>query len=403
MTVVTNKRTQGAAVGVGTRRQGNPAALQNNPNMKTMTIRRRPAISSIPYFDYGLLVIVTLLFAFGLVMLYSTSAYMATVKYDDSLHYFKKQVFAAVLGVAGIVFLNVVGYRWLKVFANLFYGTAFVLCVAVIFVGASQGDAARWIYFGPISFQPSEFAKLSVIIYLAALVSQSARSLRDWHNVVRAFCFMIPMIIPVAYNNLSTAVIIAGIAFGILFVASPDIRAFFVIGAMGIAGCVLFISLQGYRSDRIDVWFHPEKHEKGFQTLQGLYAIGSGGLFGKGLGESMQKLGYVPEAQNDMIFSIVCEELGVFGAICVILMYLLMLWRFMVIACNARDMFGSFLVIGIMIHISLQVFLNIAVVTNTLPNTGVTLPFISYGGTSVVFLLFEMGIAMAVSRGIRLE
>ena len=388
---------------VSTKRTVDTGKFNSNPNMTTMTIKRRPIISSIAYFDYGLLAIVMLLFAFGLVMLYRTSAYMATMEFDDSLHYLKRQAFAAVLGIAGIVFLNVFGYRWLRYFANLFYGLAFILCVAVIFVGAAQGDSARWIYFGPMSFQPSEFAKLAVIIYLATLISQSARSLRDWHNVVRAFCYMIPLIIPVAYNNLSTAVIIAGIAFGMLFVASPDVRGFIVIGALGVLGMILFINMAGYRSDRIGVWLHPESHEKGFQTLQGLYAIGSGGLFGKGLGESMQKLGYVPEAQNDMIFSIVCEELGIFGAICVILMYLLMLWRFMIIANNARDIFGSYLVIGIMIHISLQVFLNIAVVTNTLPNTGVTLPFISYGGTSVVFLLLEMGLALAVSRGIRLE
>ncbi|MBQ9631693.1 MAG: cell division protein FtsW [Lachnospiraceae bacterium] len=371
--------------------------------MKTVTIRQRPRIRSIAYFDYGLLAVVMLLFAFGLVMLYSTSAYMATMEFNDSLHYLKRQALAAVIGVGGIIFLNVCGYRWLRHFAKHIYWLAFIFCVAVIFVGEAQGDSSRWIYFGSISFQPSELAKLAVIIYLATVISNSARSLRDWHNVVKVFFYMVPLIIPVAYNNLSTAVIIAGIAFGMLFVASPDIRGFIVIGAMGLLGIIGFINLQGYRSDRIGVWLHPESHEKGFQTLQGLYAIGSGGLFGKGLGESMQKLGYVPEAQNDMIFSIVCEELGIFGAICVIMMYLLMLWRFMIIANNARDIFGSYLVIGVLIHISLQVFLNIAVVTNTLPNTGVTLPFISYGGTSVVFLLLEMGLALAVSRGIRLE
>ncbi|MBR1634040.1 MAG: cell division protein FtsW [Lachnospiraceae bacterium] len=370
---------------------------------KTVSIKKRRRVRSIAYFDYGLLAIVMLLFAFGLVMLYSTSAYMATLEYEDSLHYLKRQLLASALGFAGIVGLNITGYRWLKRFSGLFYFGAFILCVLVIFIGTAQGSSSRWIYFGPLSFQPSEFAKLAVIIYLAALVADSAKSLRDWHNVVRAFFHIVPLLIPVAYNNLSTAVIIAGIAFGMLFVASPDYRAFIVIMAIGAIGIVFFISGVGYRSDRIDVWLHPEKYEKGFQTLQGLYAIGSGGLFGKGLGESMQKLGYVPEAQNDMIFSIVCEELGIFGAICVILMYLLLLWRFMIIAYNARDMFGSYLVIGIMIHISLQVILNIAVVTNTLPNTGVTLPFISYGGTSVMFLLFEMGVAMAVSRGIRLE
>ena len=156
-----------------------------------------------------------------------------------------------------------------------------------------------------------------------------------------------------------------------------------------------------YRLERVRIWLNPEAYEKGYQTLQGLYAIGSGGLFGKGLGNSLQKLGYVPEPENDMIFSIICEELGLIGAVCVILLFLLMIWRLMVIANNTDDMFGSYMVIGIMSHIALQVILNIAVVTNTIPNTGITLPFISYGGTSSVFLLAEIGIALSVSKGIR--
>lgn len=155
--------------------------------------------------------------------------------------------------------------------------------------------------------------------------------------------------------------------------------------------------------ERIQTWLNPENYENGYQTLQGLYAIGSGGLFGKGLGESIQKLGFVPEAQNDMIFSIVCEELGLFGAICVILMYILLLWRFILIATKAKDMFGSYLVIGIMTHIALQVILNIAVVTNTIPNTGITLPFISYGGTSMMILIAEMGVALSVSRDMQVD
>jgi cell division protein FtsW len=167
---------------------------------------------------------------------------------------------------------------------------------------------------------------------------------------------------------------------------------------------VLFISLSSYRGGRIEAWLHPETAgDKGYQTMQGLYAIGSGKLFGKGLGGSLQKLGNVPESMNDMIFTIICEELGLFGAICVILLYILLIWRMMVIANNARDLFGALLVTGVMSHIAIQVILNIAVVTNTIPNTGVTLPFISYGGTSVVFLMSEMGLVLGVSRGIRLE
>ena len=160
-----------------------------------------------------------------------------------------------------------------------------------------------------------------------------------------------------------------------------------------------------FRLRRILVWLHPEDYASGdgYQTIRALYAIGSGGFLGRGLGNSIQKLGSVPEAQNDMIFSIICEELGLFGAVCVILLFVLMLWRMMVIANNAKDLYGALLVTGIMSHIAIQVVLNIAVVTNTIPNTGVILPFISYGGTSLVFLMAEMGLALSVSKGIRLD
>ena len=188
-----------------------------------------------------------------------------------------------------------------------------------------------------------------------------------------------------------------------LFVASPKISHFVILGVPVLAFGGMFIALEGYRMDRIKIWRNPEAYDKGYQTLQGLYAIGSGGLFGKGLGNSMQKMGFIPEAQNDMIFSVICEELGLFGAVCVILLFLLLIWRFMIIANNASDLYGALLVVGIMAHLSIQVVLNIAVVSNTIPNTGISLPFISYGGTSILFLLAEMGLALSVAKGIKFE
>ena len=163
--------------------------------------------------------------------------------------------------------------------------------------------------------------------------------------------------------------------------------------------------LEGYQLERIRVWQNPEAYPQdgGWQVLQGLYAIGSGGLFGRGLGQSIQKLGFIPEAMNDMVFSIICEELGLFGALCVILLFLFMVWRFMVIANNAPDLLGALIVVGVMAHISIQVILNVAVVTNTIPNTGISLPFISYGGTSILFLMAEMGMVLGVSNRIPLE
>ena len=226
--------------------------------------------------------------------------------------------------------------------------------------------------------------------------------MRTFQGNVKLLATILPIFLVVAYNNLSTAIIIAGIAFVMVFISSPK-TAPFLLGVLGLAALALVFVFGTYRQERLQIWLHPEDFDKGYQTLQGLYAIGSGGLFGKGLGESIQKLGFVPEAQNDMIFSIICEELGLFGAICVILMYIMLLWRLLLIATNAKDMFGSYLVIGIMIHIALQVILNIAVVTNSMPNTGVTLPFISYGGTSIMFLIAEMGVALSVSKDAHVE
>ena len=302
----------------------------------------------------------------------------------------------------------------------------FLACVAVIFVGNEYGGQKRWFSIAGISVQPSEFAKVAIIVTMATVLCGAAKKLakkempRHYRSklektvkqqimeiwkVIRVCLVALPIIVPIAYNNLSTALIIVGIVFIMVLVVSPKYSPFLILIAAAVIAILLYLSLgSGYRAVRFLAWIHPEQYpDDTFQTLQGLYAIGSGGLFGKGLGASMQKLGFVPEAENDMIFSIICEELGLFGAICMILLFVLMIWRFLVIANNAPDLFGSLLVVGIMAHISLQVLLNIAVVTNTIPNTGVTLPFISFGGTSLMILLVEMGIALSVSRGIRLE
>ena len=214
---------------------------------------------------------------------------------------------------------------------------------------------------------------------------------------------ILPVVGLVGASNLSTAIIILGIAVTLIFVASPRYAQFIWMAVSGVGFLGVFLALESYRLERLAIWRNPEKYEKGYQTLQGLYAIGSGGLFGRGLGNSVQKLGFLPEAQNDMIFSIICEELGIFGGIIVLLLYAYLLYRLFFIAQNAPDMFGSLMVSGIFIHIALQVILNIAVVVNLMPNTGVTLPFISYGGTSIVFLMAEMGLALSVARQIKFK
>ena len=365
--------------------------------------RAAQGVKKVRYIDYTLLFMVIFLLGFGLVMLYSTSAYNATLRMGDSAYYLKRQMMAAALGFAGMFVCVKMDYHIFQKLSGLAYIGSLALCVLVIFLGSGKDDSNRWFRIGGLSIQPSEIAKVAVIIFLAAMVSRAPKQMRNFRYCIRVIAAILPLFAVVAYTNLSTAVIIMGIAVIMVFVANPNYKPFFVIAGVMVAAVVIFINMATYRQDRIQAWLDPESTDKGYQTLQGLYAIGSGGLFGKGLGESVQKLGFVPEAQNDMIFSIICEELGLFGAICVILMFILLLWRFMVIANHAKDMFGSYLVIGIMAHIALQVILNIAVVTNTIPNTGITLPFISYGGTSIAILLTEMGLALSVSKGLQVD
>lgn len=208
---------------------------------------------------------------------------------------------------------------------------------------------------------------------------------------------ILPIVGLVGASNLSTAIIILGIGVVLVFIASPRYAQFVWMMGIGAGFLGIFLALESYRLERLMIWRNPSAYEKGYQTLQGLYAIGSGGVFGKGLGNSIQKLGFVPEAQNDMIFSIICEELGLVGAITIMALFLILIWRFYLVASRCRDLFGTLIAAGAMAHLMIQVLLNIAVVTNTIPNTGITLPFVSYGGTSVVFLLMEMGVVLNVS------
>ena len=234
-------------------------------------------------------------------------------------------------------------------------------------------------------------------MFLACLITKNVKKMDKFRTLIKVMLPVLPIVGLVGASNLSTAIIILGIAVVLVFVASPKYAQFIWMGVAAAAFLTVFLALESYRLERLAIWRNPEQYEKGYQTLQGLYAIGSGGLFGRGLGQSVQKLGFLPEAQNDMIFSIICEELGLVGASIIILLFLILIWRFFVIATRAKDLLGAMIASGAMAHMMIQVILNIAVVTNTIPNTGITLPFISYGGTSVVFLLLEMGLVLSVS------
>ena len=373
------------------------------------------------YFDYSLLFTVLFLIGFGLMMIYSSSSYRANLDYNDSAWFLKKQLGASLLGIVGMIVVSRIPYHfWEKLAVPAFIASAVLILLVKTPLGITSHGATRWIRVMGISLQPAEVAKLGMIIFLACLVCKLGKRIRTTKGL---FALLIPPgIIGVMVwritKNMSSAIIILGIAMLMIFVASPDYKRFIIMAVIGISGAALIVfaivkmaespammEKLEFRGLRIVAWLNPEAYadDKGFQTLQALYAIGSGGIFGKGLGESIQKLGFLPEAQNDMIFSIICEELGLFGAIALILLFLLLIWRCMIIANNAPDLFGALLVVGVMGHLAIQVILNIAVCTNVIPNTGISLPFISYGGSSVVFLLAEIGIVLNVGRSIRLK
>ena len=349
-------------------------------------------------FDGILLILVVVLLVCGLIFLYSTSAYNGRVKFHDSAYYFKKQLSATSLGLMGMYLVSCMDYHILVKTAGLWYGISLVLSLMVLLFGDEYNGSKRWLSIGPLSFQPSEFAKVAVILLLTWVITSGEEKKRGIFYMAGTMALLLPIVGLVGASNLSTAIIILGIGVILIFVSNPRYLPFVGIGAAGVVFIGIFLGMASYRLERLAIWRNPEAYEKGFQTIQGLYAIGSGGIFGKGLGSSLQKLGFVPEAQNDMIFSIICEETGLVGACLLILLFGLLIWRLMVIATHARDLAGALVGAGIMGHMAMQVILNIAVVTNTIPNTGITLPFVSYGGTSVLFLLAEMGLALSVSR-----
>ncbi len=359
--------------------------------------------------DLCLLFVLGCLLAFGMAVLVSCTGYMDAKEHPASPFYTvsRQAVFlAAALGVMAAV--SRIDYHKLIKLSRVMYPAAIGLGILVLFFGKEVNGQKRWFAVGPVSFQPAEFAKLTLILVLSDFFDRHYDRLNTMKPVWLAALLTLPVFLPVVEANLSSGLILAGIAFFMTFAVSGK-RS--IIGAMacaGIAACVaayqsglLAAVLDEYQMNRIYAWIDPEQFplSNGFQVLQGLYAIGAGGLFGVGLGNSLQKLGYLPEAQNDMIFSIICEELGLAGALFLMALFVLLIWRFLVIAVHAPDDVGMFLTIGVMSHIALQVLLNIAVVTNTIPNTGVSLPFISYGGSSLLFLLTEIGIVLRVSTG----
>lgn len=364
------------------------------------------------YYDYSLLFLILFLFCFGLVMIYSTSSYNAQRTYGNATHYLERQALFGGIGILIMLLVSKIDYHLfitklpvirIKPVTILFWLCIFLQTYVLIFGDVING-AKRWISLGPLGrFQPSELTKVAVILFTAYIVNMAPRKLDKFLGFLRVVIFISPLLGLIVIENFSTALVVCVIMVAICFVASKKKAYFIISGTLLAAVGSLLIFFVSYRSERIKVWLNVETEPKGYQILQGLYAIASGGIFGKGLGESMQKLGFIPESHNDMIFSVICEELGLFGAIALILLFLLMIWRIFIVAINSPDLFGGLIATGVLAHIAIQVLINIAVVTNTIPSTGIPLPFISYGGSSVMVILFEMGIVLSVSNQIRSE
>ncbi len=361
-------------------------------------------------FDRPMFFIVMVLIGFGLIMVFSASYAYALSKTGDSLYFIKHQAIFAVLGIGAMIVMMKMDYRIIYRFTiPLFIITSILLIVTPIY-GMAAGVAKRWIEIGGIRFQPSEIMKLVLVLFLAryyAIYEKPATNYSDfWQSSVyglfipAGFVLFVCVLIMLE-NHFSGMIIMFLIGMIVIFAAGARKIWFIVAGSSAAVAAAVAISLSSYARERIDVWLHPENFsadDEVYQTLQGLYAVGSGGLFGTGLGNSRQKHLFVSQPQNDFIFSIICEELGFIGAIGVIALFILLVWRGVVIALRAPDTFSQLVVIGIVGKVAVQALLNIGVVTALLPNTGISLPFFSYGGTALALQIAEMGIVLGISR-----
>lgn len=374
----------------------------NNSNISKLKVSKRA--------DLPLLIVVLMLVALGLVMVLSASSPSALAESGDSYAYFKKQAIAAILGFGAMFILSKINYDIYKKFYKIIY----VLSIAILFmvlipkIGVESNGAKRWINLG-MQIQPSEITKIGLIIWVAGYYSDPKNNLNGfWNSCLKP---IVAVLIPIAIlyfvqNHLSAGIVIAMVTAVMIVMSGCQLKYIAYLVGMGLGAiAVIFPFIQGklaggFRSDRIEAWLDPWKNPTGtsYQTIQGLYAIGSGGFFGVGLGESKQKYLYIPEAHNDFIFAIIAEELGFIGCTVVLALFATLIIRGIVIAIRAKDTFGSLIAIGITALIGTQAVLNIAVVTNSIPNTGISLPFLSYGGSSLVILLSAMGVLLNISR-----
>ena len=406
-------RTSGSPYSQQTAVQGKGQRAEMSASTKRKRTREKEKL----YYDYDLLLVIIFLMCFGLVMLYSSSAYSAQVDYKNDMFFFTRQAMIGIIGFIVMFIVSKIDYHLYGAYAKeLFWFSMFLMALVQTPLGKTVNGARRWIRLpGGLSLQPAEFTKIAVILFIAYEICLLGQKAKKWDGIkiLLGYGLVATLGVFLLTDNLSTAIIVFAITCILIFVVHPKTKPFvagvIVAGIVGIIG-IIFLKYTLAKSDnfrmrRIIALLNPEANADtdSYQFLQGLYAIGSGGFFGKGLGNSTQKLHAIPEAQNDMILAVICEELGVFGAIIILCLFAFMLYRLLFIARNAPDLYGALIATGIFAHIALQVTLNIGVVTGLLPTTGVTLPFISYGGTAIVILLAEMGIALGISSKIRLK
>ena len=361
-------------------------------------------------YDRVFLILVIVLTLFGIIMDFSASYPSAFSKYGDSFYYVKRQIAFAVIGMVGLAIAMHFDYRWLRKATVPVFLVSILLLFAVLGYGVASGIAQRWIRIGSFTIQPSEIMKFSLVIILALYTARNQDRITNYRNFRQssAYGFFIPALIVASVcilvaleKHFSGTIILFLIGMLMIFVSGAHKRWFFIFGIPAVVLILGVILLVPYARDRVLMFLNPENYPLTggiWQTVQGLYAVGSGGLFGVGLGNSRQKHLYVPEPQNDFIFAIIAEELGFAGAVLLIILFMLLIWRGFVIAMKAPDTFSSLVVIGLISKVAIQALLNIAVVTNTIPNTGISLPFFSYGGTALLMQLGEMGIILSISR-----
>ncbi|MBR2476883.1 MAG: putative lipid II flippase FtsW [Clostridia bacterium] len=355
--------------------------------------------------DYTFLTVVIMLLAYGLIMVFSASSASAHYRMGDTFYFIKRQGICAVIGLIGMYVFSVIHYKKYYKWALPFLGIVVILLVLVLTpLGVEVNGASRWLGFSFLTFQPSELAKFALIIFLAKYLTDNGKMLEKPGGFI-ANLVIIGLIagLVLLEPHMSGAMVIAGVGVVILYVAGAKKLHLSILAVLGIVGAFGLIAIAPYRMARFTTFLDPfaDMQGEGFQIVQSLYAIGSGGFFGLGLGQSRQKFLYLPEPQNDFIFSIICEELGFFGALLVIVLFAVLIWKGIQIAMRAPDKFSSLLVAGIISLVAIQVILNIAVVTSSMPATGVPLPFFSYGGTSLIIMLCGMGIVLNVTRHIK--